>query len=179
MKLSLVPVLLLIACISQAQTFTLTSSTLGGQATQKEMLKGFGCKGDNLSPQLKWENPPAGTKSFALTIYDENAPTGSGWWHWIVFDIDPSIHALPAGAGNKELQLLPAHAIQSRTDFGVPGYGGPCPPPGDKPHRYVVTVFALDTEKLGLDENASPAMVGYTIHQHSLSQASLIFYAKQ
>jgi len=159
-----------------AQTFTLKSKDLGGQATEKQVLKGFGCNGSNLSPQLYWENPPKGTKSFAVTIFDEDAPTGSGWWHWVIFDIPANTSELVSGAGNVDLKLAPTGSVQSITDFKTPGYGGPCPPEGSGFHRYVVTVYALKSDKLGLDSTANPALVGFTLQQHLLGKASLIFY---
>ena len=158
------------------QTFTLKSADVGGQATDKEVFNGFGCAGANVSPQLGWENVPAGTKSFAVTMYDPDAPTGSGWWHWLVFDIPATAKQLPSNAGNTKLNLAPAGCIQSVTDFGQPGYGGPCPPPGHGFHRYIITVYALKTEKLGLDEKSSPAMVGYNINANTIQKASIIFY---
>lgn len=159
-----------------AQTFTLSSTDLGGQATDQQVYNGFGCTGKNLSPQLSWTNAPAGTKSFAVTMYDPDAPTGSGWWHWVVFDLPASTALLPTGAGTPGMPGIPEVAVQSRTDFGGQGYGGPCPPVGHGAHRYVVTVHALGVEKLGLDAQASPALVGYTLNANTLAKASLIFY---
>ena len=144
-----------------AQTFTLKSNELGGQATSKQAFNSFGCNGENVSPQLFWENPPLGTKSFAVTIFDEDAPTGSGWWHWLIFDIPSTISELKSGAGNISLNLSPKGSLQSITDFKSPGYGGPCPPEGSKAHKYVVTIFALKMDKLGLDTTANPALVGH------------------
>ena len=162
-----------------AQTFTLKSRDLGGQASEKQVLNGFGCNGKNISPQLFWENAPAGSKSFAITLFDESAPTGSGWWHWLVFDIAGNITELKAGAGNTHLDRAPSGSIQSVTDFGTSGYGGPCPPPGSGHHRYIITVHALDTEKLGLDAKANPALVAFNLQQHLLAKSSLVFYYKQ
>lgn len=156
-------------------TFTLRSADVGGQATMAQVFNGFGCTGENQSPQLNWSNAPEGTKSFAITMHDPDAPTGSGWWHWVVFDIPATTNEIPAGSGSVG-GMLPAGAIQSMTDFGAPGYGGPCPPPGHGPHQYVITVHALKTEKLGLDEKASPAMVGYNLSQQMLAKASIVFY---
>jgi Raf kinase inhibitor-like YbhB/YbcL family protein len=159
-----------------AQTFTLKSKDIGGQITSEQVFNGFGCTGDNVSPQLSWENAPEGTKSFAITVYDPDAPTGSGWWHWVVFDIPANTQSLKRGAGDISLKLLPEGSIQSITDFGQPGYGGPCPPEGDGLHRYVITVYALSTEKLGLDTNASPALVGFYLNANVLGKASIITY---
>jgi len=157
-------------------TFTLTSNDVGGQATMRQVFNGFGCTGENISPQLSWANAPEGTKSFAITVYDPDAPTGSGWWHWLAFDIPADTKALPSGAGTPGKPGMPAGAVQSRTDFGGPGYGGPCPPPGHGPHQYIVTVYALKTDKLGLDANATPAVVGYTLNNQMLAKASIVFY---
>jgi len=168
--------MILVSSLSFAQTFMLKSKDIGGQMTLQQVLNGFGCVGKNLSPQLSWENPPSGTKSFAITVYDKDAPTGSGWWHWVVFDIPASATGLTQGAGDVSKKLLPPGAIQSITDFGQPGYGGPCPPQGDKPHQYVVTLYALKTDKLGLDAKASPALVGYYIYGNTLAKASIVAY---
>lgn len=164
---------------ANAQTFTLKSNELGGQATQKLELNGFGCNGANESPQLFWENAPVGTKSFAVTIYDEDAPTGSGWWHWLIFDIPANITELKSNAGNINLKLAPIGSVQSLTDFNSHGFGGACPPLGSKPHKYTITVYALKTEKLGLNETANPAFVGYMLEQNLIEKASIIFYHKR
>ncbi len=158
------------------RTFTLTSSDLGGQATELQLFNGSGCNGRNQSPQLSWSNAPAGTKSFVVTLFDPDAPSGSGWWHWVVFDIPADIHTLPTGAGSPGQTGLPASAVQVRNDYGAMGYGGPCPPPGHGPHAYIVTVYALGVERLGLDAQASPAMVGFCARANPLAKASLIFY---
>lgn len=173
-----IPILLSIIASAavQAQTFTLTSKSVGGQATEAQVFNSFGCTGRNQSPELTWTNAPAGTKSFAITMYDPDAPTGSGWWHWVVFDIPASTASLPEGAGTPGQPGLPAGVIQGMTDFGAPGYGGPCPPPGHGPHQYVITVYALNTEKLGLDGKAGAPMVGFNLNQHMLGKASLVFY---
>lgn len=159
-----------------AQTFTLSSNDIGGQATKKQEFNGFGCSGDNVSPQLSWKNVPAGTKSFAVTMYDPDAPTGSGFWHWTVFDIPANITELVAGAGNPSLNLLPKGATQGRTDYGVPGFGGPCPPQGHGQHQYIITVHALKTDKLGVDANTSPAVVGFNLWANTIEKASIVMY---
>ncbi len=157
-------------------TFSLTSTTVGGQATMEQVFNGFGCTGKNISPQLSWRNAPEGTKSFAITLYDPDAPTGSGWWHWVVFDIPAGTTGIPAGAGTPDMPGMPAGAVQSVTDFGQTGYGGPCPPVGHGPHQYIVTVYALKTDKLGLDAKAGAPMVGFNLNQQMLAKASLVFY---
>ena len=157
-------------------TFTLKSKNLGGNATKMEEFQGFGCTGDNTSPQLSWDNAPEGTKSFAITMYDPDAPTGSGWWHWVVFDLPADVNSLAQNAGNLESGLMPESAIQSLTNYGGQGYGGPCPPEGHGIHQYIITVHALKTEKLGLDKNANPAIVGYYIWSNTLAKASIVTY---
>ena len=160
-----------------AQTFTLQSNEIGGQSTKKQEFNGFGCSGENISPQLSWKNAPAGTKSFAITVFDPDAPTGSGFWHWVVFDIPANINELISNAGNITKNLAPKGAIQSSTDFGgAKGFGGPCPPVGHGQHQYIFTVHALKTDKLGLDANANPALVGYYLWQNTIQKASIVMY---
>ncbi len=157
-------------------TFTLESKTLGGNSTTVEEFNGFGCTGENTSPQLSWSNAPEGTKSFAITVYDPDAPTGSGWWHWVVFDIPSDINELLKDAGNIEKGLMPNNAIQSITNYGVPGYGGPCPPENHGIHQYIITVYALKVDKLGLDKNTNPAIVGYYLWNNTIAKASIVTY---
>jgi len=159
-----------------AQGFTMKSDDLGGQLTNTQVYSGFGCSGKNISPSLKWTNAPENTKSFAITVYDPDAPTGSGWWHWIIFNIPANVNELKADAGRPEKKLAPAGSIQSITDYGSPGFGGACPPEGDKAHRYVFTVYALKTAKLDLDEKTSPAMVGFYLNNNVIAKASIITY---
>lgn len=144
------------------------------------VFNGFGCVGANLSPALSWRHPPKGTRSFAVTAYDPDAPTGSGWWHWVVFNLPAETRELAAGAGDPAADKMPAGAVQSRTDFGKSGWGGPCPPQGDRPHRYVITVHALKVDKIELDENAPAAMVGFMINANRLAKASITaFYGRK
>jgi len=158
-----------------ASDFKLTSPDLekGKKMNMEQVYNSFGCTGKNISPALKWEGAPKNTKSFALMVYDPDAPTGSGWWHWVVFNIPSSVNTLPKNAGDPASGLMPAGCIQSRTDFGTTGYGGPCPPQGDKPHHYIFTIYALDTDRLAFDATASPAMVGFMVHQHLLGKAEI------
>lgn len=160
-------------------TFTLFSKDLGGEATINEEFNGFGCTGENKSPQLSWKNAPKRTKSFAITMYDPDAPTSSGWWHWVVFDIPKSTTKLISDSGNINLNLMPKNTIQSITDYGVSGYGGPCPPKGHGLHQYIITVYALKTEKLGLTKNTNPAVVGYYLWNNTIAKASIITYYKR
>ncbi|MBV8214019.1 MAG: YbhB/YbcL family Raf kinase inhibitor-like protein [Verrucomicrobia bacterium] len=155
--------------------FRIASPTLteGKSMLDEQVLDSFGCTGRNQSPDLRWMRAPSETKSYAITLYDPDAPTGSGWWHWVVFDIPVTVSELVAGAGDPGKHLLPTGCRQGRTDFGPPGYGGPCPPAGDPPHHYLFTVYALDTDKLDIGEGASPAMVGFVMHRHILVKAVL------
>ncbi|TDR82014.1 YbhB/YbcL family Raf kinase inhibitor-like protein [Paludibacterium purpuratum] len=170
----LLATLLALPLSAQAERFVLESNALsnGKTLSQAQVFNGFGCHGDNQSPQLSWHGAPANTRSFAVTVYDPDAPTGSGWWHWTVFDLPADTQALAAGAGNPG-GALPTGAHQGRTDFGTQGFGGACPPVGDKPHRYQFTVWALDVDKLGVDENASGAMVGFFLRAHALASTSI------
>jgi Raf kinase inhibitor-like YbhB/YbcL family protein len=160
-----------------AQGFTINSNDISGQLSTNQVFNGFGCTGKNMSPKLSWENAPKGTKSFAITIYDPDAPTGSGWWHWVVFDIPKNINSLIQNAS--ELGTLPKGSIEGTTDYGTSGFGGACPPKGDNAHQYIMTVYALDTEKLGLDKNASPALVGYMLNVHTIGKSSVVGYYKR
>jgi len=144
----------------------------GATITAEQVFHGMGCTGGNISPELHWSGAPAGTKSFAVTLYDPDAPTGSGWWHWVVYNIPAGTTSLAEGAGSSGGNL-PEGAEQGRTDFGSPGYGGPCPPQGDKPHHYIFTVFALKTDKIEVPADASPAMVGFNLRANKLASATL------
>jgi len=142
----------------------------GGKLAAAQVFNGMGHSGENRSPHLAWSGAPPGTKSFAVTAYDPDAPTGSGWWHWIVLNIPASTHELPSGASGDG--RLPAGTLETRTDYGQPGYGGAAPPPGPS-HRYIFTVHALDVEKIDLPADASGAMAGFMINAHRLGQTSL------
>ena len=159
-----------------AGAFTLESPGIAPNATmtQAQVFNGFGCTGDNRSPALTWQNPPAGTQSFALLVHDPDAPTGgAGWWHWAVIDIPPTITALPEDAGAMDGSKMVPGARQIVTDFGRSGWGGPCPPVGHPPHRYNFTLYALDVPKLEVPTGASPALVGFMANSHSLGKATL------
>jgi len=163
-----------LAGVANAMTLTSTDLKPAGKIADEQVFNGFGCTGMNVSPQLSWVDPPKGTKSFAVTVFDPDAPTGSGFWHWVVFNIPADVTSLAKGAGDPKGAAAPKNAVQSRTDFGKPGYGGPCPPKGDRPHRYIFTVFAVDVDHLDADENASAAFVGFNLHFHTLGKASLL-----
>jgi Raf kinase inhibitor-like YbhB/YbcL family protein len=131
---------------------------------------GFGCAGGNISPALSWSGAPEGTKSFTVTCYDPDAPTGCGFWHWVVVNIPPDVTSLPAGAGSGE--GLPAGALQTRTDVGKPGYAGPCPPEG-REHRYVFTVSAVGLDALPVDADTSAAVIGFQLNFNALETARI------
>jgi len=164
-----------VTTLVQAEGLTLYSPDISGQLSNQQVFSGFGCKGKNISPQLRWENPPADTKSFAVTVYDPDAPTGSGWWHWVMFDISASTRTVRSNSG-ADKTAAPTGSIQSTNSFGGKGFGGACPPKGDRPHGYVFTVHALKVEKLGLDENATPALVGYYLGANTLAKSTLVAY---
>lgn len=170
-------VTIFMSTISEAQTFTLKSNDLVGQMTNKQLGNAMGCKGDNISPELHWENAPRETKAFAISIYDMDAPTGSGFWHWVVYNIPATVSSLKSDAGNFSQQNLPKGAMNGNNDAGAPGYVGPCPPVGQV-HRYVITVFALKAA-IQLDKNASPALTGMFINMNAVAKASLLVYGQQ
>lgn len=174
MKRTLLAAVLAVPLFAQAAGFALTSPEIkaGGKIDKRFEFDGFGCKGDNKSPALKWSGAPAGTKSYAVTVYDPDAPTGSGWWHWMVINIPADVTELPAGAGVPNSTALPTGAVQNRIDYGVAAFGGVCPPPGDKPHRYIFTVHALKTGKLEVPADATAALTGFMINANSLGKAS-------
>ncbi len=159
---------------ARAEQLSLTSPDIaqGGTIKSEQVYKGFGCNGGNVSPALEWRGAPAATKSFAVTMYDPDAPTGSGWWHWVIYDIPPTATGLPKGAGNPRSHAAPKGSVEGRTDFGTAAYGGPCPPPGS-PHHYILTLYALDAPRLAVPKNASAALIGFNIHAHTLAKATL------
>jgi Raf kinase inhibitor-like YbhB/YbcL family protein len=160
---------------AHAQGMTLISPDIkeGTTIAKDQVFNGFGCSGANISPELSWSGIPNGTKSLAVSIYDPDAPTGSGWWHWVVVDIPATARELPKGIGKSGTVRISGGARQTRTDFGAPGFGGPCPPQGAKPHRYIFTLTALDIDKLPVPDDASGALVGFNVGAHSLGKATL------
>ncbi|RMA59600.1 hypothetical protein C8C96_0606 [Acidovorax sp. 100] len=164
-----------LALAAHAQAFTLSSPDFAADGTlpQRFEFKGFGCAGENQSPALRWNGVPAGTQSFAVTAYDPDAPTGSGWWHWSVVNIPASVTELQPDAGAAGGAKLPAGASHVRIDYGVAAWGGACPPEGDAPHRYIFAVHALKVPRLDLPADATAALAGYMINANSLGKATL------
>jgi Raf kinase inhibitor-like YbhB/YbcL family protein len=145
----------------------------GGSVPQENVFNGSGCGGANISPEFHWSNAPSVTKSFAITIFDPDAPTGGGWWHWVIFNIPGTVSELLAGAGNKNSRRLSPAGVQCRNDYGEPGYGGPCPPPGAT-HRYLVRVYALNVEKLPFGSETPAGKMAKQIEAHSIGFAKLM-----
>ncbi len=163
------------AATAPSAKFRLTSPDVasGKRVTDAQVFNSFGCSGKNISPALAWQNAPAGTKSFALTMYDPDAPTGSGWWHWVVINIPATTTSLPANAGDPKSSLMPLEAMQGNTDFGTAGYGGPCPPAGSAPHHYHFRLFALKVAKIDVPANAPAAMIGFNINANAIATTEL------
>lgn len=157
-------------------SFVLTSSDVSDAAMlpNVQVANIMGYDGENLSPQLSWSDFPSATKSFAVTIHDPDAPTGSGFWHWLVFDIPADVHSLERGVGASDGSRLISGAVQVRNDTGMVGYIGAAPPRGDEAHRYVHTVHALDVESLGLTCDATPAFVGFNLRFHAIARAQIV-----
>jgi Raf kinase inhibitor-like YbhB/YbcL family protein len=161
---------LALACLATAAhagnfTLQVEGADAHGRLAARYSYDRFGCTGANLAPALHWSAPPAGTRSFAVTVFDPDAPTGSGFWHWVAIDLPAALRGLPEGGA------LPAPARAIRNDYGDKAWGGPCPPAGDRPHHYVFTVYALDVPALGAADDASPALTGFMLHSHVLGKA--------
>jgi Raf kinase inhibitor-like YbhB/YbcL family protein len=165
---------ILTATMLMANNFTLESKDLTGQLTKAQEFNSFGCSGENKSPELHWSDAPKGTKSFAITVYDPDAPTGSGWWHWLVVNIPKTANVIASDSSAKK--TLPKGSVETLTDYGSASFGGACPPKGDKAHGYVFTVYALDVDKLELNEKSDSALVGYMINQHVIQKATMVSY---
>ena len=162
------------AALADGMTVTSGEFKDGDYLGNEQVFAGFGCEGQNVSPSLSWSGAPAGTKSIAITAYDPDAPTGSGWWHWVVVNLPAATTGLAKGGGMADGAMLPPGALQVGTDFGGPGYGGPCPPQGDHPHRYLFTVHAVDLDKLDVTADSSAALVGFYLNFHTLAKGSLM-----
>ena len=169
------------AGLPEVPSFTVTSTTLteGGGTPTAQMSGLFGVPGgEDISPQLSWSGAPEGTKSYAVTVYDPDAPTGSGFWHWAVADLPATVTELPEGAGDDTGSGLPEGAVQLRTDGGTTRFIGAAPPAGHGPHRYFFVVHALDTESIGVPADASPAFLGFNMASHILGRAVLTVTAE-
>lgn len=163
------------SALAPSKPFVLTSADIepNGTIRMEQVFGGFGCTGKNISPSLAWSGAPEGTKSFALLVHDPDAPTGgAGWWHWLVVNIPASTTALAKDAGKADGSNLPGGATQVTTDFGSPGWGGPCPPVGDPPHRYNFTLYALGTDRLDVS-GASASLAGYMVNGNAIGKATL------
>ncbi len=161
---------------AHAQKLELNSPDVesGRMIGNKFVFNGFNCTGENVSPALRWQNPPRGTQSFALLVHDADAPTGgAGFWHWLVVNIPASASGLEQGAGSADGARLPAGSVQLKSDFGTLAWGGPCPPPGDKPHRYTFTLYALKVEKLTLPPDATSSLAGFIVNANSIGKAKM------
>ena len=161
---------------AQAEQFKLASPDIkpNGTIAEEQVFNGFGCSGKNISPALKWSGAPKGTKSFALLVHDPDAPTGgAGWWHWLGIDIPANVTELRKDSGKADGSNLQKGAVQIGTDFGASGWGGPCPPAGDKPHRYNFTLHALKAEKLDVPKDAKASLVGFMVNANSIGKTTL------
>jgi Raf kinase inhibitor-like YbhB/YbcL family protein len=157
-------------------TFEVTSDDIadGKKLADAQVANFMGYSGGNLSPQLSWRGFPAETKSFAITVHDPDAPTGSGFWHWLALNIPADVNDLATGAGSEGSDGLPDGALQLRNDAGTWGYVGSAPPPGDVPHRYVHTVHALDVERLDVEADSSAAVAGFNLRFHAIARAQVV-----
>lgn len=152
---------------------TVTGLAPYGFLGKENEFNAFGGNGENISPALSWENVPENTKSFAITVYDPDAPTGSGFWHWVAYDIPRTARGLAAGAGS-QIEIAGQAIRQAKSDFGQPGYGGCCPPEGAQAHRYIFTLHALGCENLGIDAEMPNAVIRFMIQMNSLQSASAV-----
>jgi Raf kinase inhibitor-like YbhB/YbcL family protein len=164
----------LAASVTSVLAFEISSSSVSDGKWDKKYYadKIAGCDGGNVSPALAWKDPPAGTKSFGLTLYDPDAPTGSGWWHWQAWNIPATTMGFDEGK-------VPDGITQGKGDVGRTGYLGPCPPPGSGVHHYTFTIFALKVDKLDVDPNASGAFIGYNLNGNALGKATVVYTTPQ
>lgn len=164
-----------ISASAYSSSLTLSSHDIaqGEFMAKTQEFNGFGCSGGDLSPHLKWSNAPKGTKSFAITAYDPDAPTGSGWWHWQVVNIAKNVTEIATGAGSVKKDVAPQGSMQIKNDYGGRGFGGACPPSGHGVHHYRFTIHALSVEMLDLPEDASGALTGYMINAHTIQSNTI------
>ena len=165
---------MLLVSVVPGLTFEITSSSVSDGKWDTKFVGDTvtGCMGGNVSPALAWKDPPAGTKSFAITLYDPDAPTGSGFWHWQVWNIPATVTSFAEGQ-------VPTGIAQGKGDVGRAGYAGPCPPPGSGVHHYTFTIYALKVDKLDVDPNSSGAMVGFNLNGNMLGKATVVYGFKQ
>lgn len=161
--------------LTPVPSFTVASESFTDGATlpPQQVHAGVHPEGADLSPQLSWSGFPAETRSFAVTMYDPDAPTGSGFWHWAVANLPVDVTSLPEGAGSGGLAALPAGALALKNDGGSPAYTGAAPPEGHGQHRYIVVVHAVDVPTLDVADDATPATLGFNLHFHTLARAQL------
>ena len=156
--------------------FTVLSDDVadGKQMSNAQVYNDFGMSGENISPGLRWSGFPAETQSFAVTCYDPDAPTGSGFWHWLVVDIPASVTELPRARARRAAPACPRGAYSVRNDYGTKDFGGAAPPAGDPPHRYVFAVHALDVATLDINSDVSPAVTGFNLRFHTIARGLLV-----
>jgi Raf kinase inhibitor-like YbhB/YbcL family protein len=162
--------------LPQVPSFTLTSDDIvdGGTLPVPHRSGIMGAGGEDRSPHLSWSGFPAETRGFAVTVYDPDAPTTSGFWHWAVANIPADVTELPSGAGSPDGAGLPSGAVTFANDAGLRQYLGAAPPPGHGPHRYFFAVHALDVPSLDLPETATPAYLGFNLYSHTIARAVIV-----
>src|SRR6185437_9027685 len=148
----------------------------GANLNQNQMANIYGCHGKNISPELSWSGIPKTAKSLAISVYDPDAPTGSGFWHWIIYYININTKFISNGASNTS--HMPDNAVEALNDSGTKGYLGACPPKGDDKHRYEFTIYALDVDKLPVPKNATSPLIRFILYKHIISKAAITAYAK-
>lgn len=158
--------------LAHATSFRLKLKLLHGHLSERNAFDGFGCHGANRSPALSWTGVPPGTRSLVLTVFDENAAhlTQSGWWHWVLVNIPATQRGLPSGAGDQKAGV----GQEVLTDFGRPGYGGPCPPHGDGVHHYLFTLYALKQAQLSVGPGTTGAAVTFMARHAALAEAQAV-----
>jgi len=169
------------ARLPHVPSFTVTSTDVrnGARMPMDQMSGVFGAGGKDISPQLSWKGFPAATKSFVVTMYDPDAPTASGFWHWAVVDIPPDVTSLPSGAGDQNGTGIPAPAFQLPNDARMAQYVGAAPPPGNGRHNYYIVVHAVDVPSLGLGKDTTPGMLGFNLFSHTLARAIIVVWAER